>query len=180
MRIIIRAVRDRAPYIDYLTERLPAAEWCFDQKRNAMDTFLRALDMAGNDPVVHMEDDTLLTDGFLPALRAAIAERPGRVIQFFSMRKADLSIGSRWDGDFMMGQCFYLPAGYSAALREYWPRWPGKIEHPTGLDTMVCDWLKSRREKYWLHVPSLVDHRDCKSLINPRRSTKRQSLTFKP
>ena len=47
MRIIIRAVRDRAPYIDYLTERLPAAEWCFDQKRNAMDTFLRALDMAG-------------------------------------------------------------------------------------------------------------------------------------
>jgi hypothetical protein len=79
MRIIIRAVRDRAPYIDYLTERLPAAEWCFDQKRNAMDTFLRALDMAGNGPVVHMEDDTVLSEGFLPALRAAIAERPDQL-----------------------------------------------------------------------------------------------------
>lgn len=178
MRIIIRAVRDRAPYIDYLTQRLPAAEWCFDQKRNAMDTFLRALDMAGQDAVVHMEDDTLLNDWFLPRLRAAIAQHPDKVIQFFSMRKADLSIGSRWDGNFMMGQCFYLPAGYSAAIRAYYPVWPNREKHPTGLDTMVGDWLKSRREKYWLHVPSLVDHRDCKSLIDPRRSTKRQSLTF--
>ena len=33
-------------YFEELTERLPAAEWCFDQKRNAMDTFLRALEMA--------------------------------------------------------------------------------------------------------------------------------------
>lgn len=178
MRIIIRAVRDRAPYIEYLQARLPEAEFCFDQKRNAMDTFLRALEMAGSDAVVHMEDDTLLQDWFMPSLKSAVAQHPDNVIQFFSMRKADLSIGSRWDGNFMMGQCFYLPAGYSALIREYHAAWPNKEKHPTGLDTMIGDWLKKRREKYWLHVPSLVDHRDCKSIIDPRRSTKRQSLTF--
>lgn len=173
-------MRDRAPYIDYLTQQLPLAEWCFDQKRNAMDTFLRALEMAGQDAVVHMEDDTILSNGFMPRLKAAIAENPNKVIQFFSMRKADLTIGSRLDGSFMMGQCFYLPAGYSAAIRAYYPTWHNREKHPTGLDTMIADWLKSRREKYWIHVPSLVDHRDCKSLIDRRRSTKRQSLTFQP
>lgn len=178
-RIIIRAMREREPFIAYLTQELPHAEWCFDQKRNAMDTFLRALEMAGSQSAVHMEDDTILCDGFVQKLEAAIAQHPHHVVQFFSMRSADLTVGSRWDGDFMMGQCFYLPPGYSEQIRNYYEYWPNKEKHPTGLDTMVCDWLKFRRMKYWLHVPSLVDHRDCKSLINPRRSTKRQSKTFK-
>lgn len=48
----------------------------------------------------------------------------------------------------------------------------------SGLDLMVADWLKGRREKYWIHVPSLVQHRTLPSLIDSRRSTKRQSQTF--
>lgn len=178
MRIIIRAVRERAEFIAYLQRELPSAEWCFDERRDAMDTFLRALNMAGDDPVVHMEEDVILCKGFLEKLEREIAARPENVVQFFSMRKADLEIGSRWDNNFLMGQCFYLPRGVSRAIYDFHTLWPGKTIHPTGLDNMVSDWLKSRKEKYWIHVPSLVDHRVTKSAINPKRSTKRQSLTF--
>jgi hypothetical protein len=47
MRIIIRAVKERAEFIDYLQKHLPNAEWCFDKTKNAMDTFLDAMQMAG-------------------------------------------------------------------------------------------------------------------------------------
>jgi len=177
-RIIIRAVRDRTEFIVYLQSRLPQAEWCFDKTRNAMDTFLSAMEMAGDEPAVHMEEDVILTRGFVEKLEAAIAERPHEVIQFFSMRKADLTIGSRYDGNFMMNQCFYLPAGMSRKLLEFRPEWKQADKHPTGFDILMADYFKSVRLKYWLHVPSLVEHRVCKSMIDPRRSSKRQSLTF--
>lgn len=178
-RIIIRAVPERAEFIAYLKERLPSAEWCMDQKRNAMDTFLRALEMAGDDPVVHMEEDVILCDSFVSDLEAAIAKRPTKVIQFFSMRGKDLTIGSRLDRNFLAACCFYLPASYSKNIHAYYDRWPHLSVHPTGLDLMVADWLKSRKEDYWINVPSIVDHRKAKSAINPRRSSARQSLTFR-
>jgi hypothetical protein len=65
-------------------------------------------------------------------------------------------------------------------MRQFYDDWAvdNLEDHPNGTDQMVCDFLKSRREKYWLHVPSLVDHRIAVSMIDPRRSSKRQSLTF--
>lgn len=177
-RIIIRAMPERADMVDTLLADLPDALICYDQQRDAMDTFLRALALAGDEPAVHMEEDVRLASNFRDRLEAAIAERPEHVIQFFSMRKADLTTGSRWDSNYLMLQCTYLPAEYSALIRAYAPVWPARKEHPTGCDTLIRDWLKARRERYWIHVPSLVDHLPVKSLIDPRRSTKRQSLTF--
>jgi hypothetical protein len=177
-RIIVRAVRDRIGYIEYLQENLPQAEWAFDTQRNAMHTFLTALKMAGDDAVVHMEEDVLLAPNFVSRLEAVIAKHPDKVIQFFSMRKDDIEVGSRMDGNFLMGQCFYLPKGYSKEVLAFYSVWDGLKEHPTGLDTMVGDWLRKRKEKYWIEIPNLVDHRIGKSQIDPRRSSKRISKTF--
>ena len=151
-----------------------------DQKKSAIDTFLRSLMMAGNEPCIHMEEDVILTKDFYNKIHNAISERPKSFIQFFSMRKKDLTEGSRWDGNFLMNQCFYAPDGYSKLMLDYFPKWADKKikDHPNGTDQMVCDFLKSRKEKYWIHCPSLVDHRIAKSTIDPRRSSKRQSLTF--
>lgn len=179
MRYIIRAVKDRTEFIAYLQKHLPEAEWCFDKTRNAMDTFLEAMRMAGDGPCVHMEEDILLTRDFQKKIKAEIDKAPDEIIQFFSMREADLTKGSRYDSSYMMNQCFYLPAGYSRMIHDFYAVWDGKVKDPTGTDTMINDWLKSRREKYWISVPSLVEHRVCKSAINPRRSSKRQSKTFK-
>lgn len=181
VNIILRTCGGREAYRDYLIRCIPGLIVVQDTTQNAMDTFLEALRVAGNDPAVHIEDDIILTSHFCEKLQSAIAERPGEVIQFFSMRKADIEIGSRYDSGrtFMMNQCFYLPAKYSAWIMEYYRVWSRKETHPTGYDILIADWLKSRKEKYYIYVPSLVQHRKCKSLINPRRGNNRQSLTFR-
>jgi hypothetical protein len=177
-RIIIRAVRERQPYVDYLMENLPDAEVCWDTTRNAMNTFLDALRMAGDDPVIHMEDDAVLAENFRERVQAEIAKRPNTVIQFFSMRKDDIEVGCRMDGNFLAAVCFYFPAGYSKELLAYFPIWGNRKIHPTGLDTMIGDWLKKRKERYWIVVPNLANHQIGKSAIDSRRSSKRVSKTF--
>ncbi|MDD2286493.1 MAG: hypothetical protein PHQ11_13975 [Paludibacter sp.] len=169
----------RQDCIDYLQRYLPNAEYLIDVG-NARDAFLEAMRTAENDAVVHMEEDIWLTQGFQNKIEAVIREHPNEVIQFFSMRKADIEVGSRYEPGrtFMMNQCFYLPEGYSRAILDYFPRWPAKDEHRAGHDIMIADFLKERKDKYFLSVPSLVDHREGKSLIHPRRPTKRQAKVF--
>lgn len=178
--MIVKAVPERIEYIKYLKENLSEVEFCIDQKRSAWDTFLRSLEMAGNDECIHMEEDIILTNNFKSKILASISERPNCFIQFFSMRKKDLTEGSRWDNNFLMNQCWYAPKGYSKYILEFALDWAkdNLEKHPSGTDTMVCDFLKSRKEKYWIHCPSLVNHRVAKSMIDSRRSSKRQSLTF--
>lgn len=177
-RIIIRGVPQRRPWIDYLRRHLPSAIVCMDADRNAMHTFEAALVMAGAEAALHMEDDTVLTRGFGPKVAAVLAERPDVVVQFFSRRKEDAA-GPHWGSSFIYGQCFYTPAGVSMALLEFLPGWQAAHpEHPTGLDYAVNDFLRSRKQRCWVHVPSLVQHREGVSAIDPRRARRRQSKTF--
>lgn len=176
--VIIRACRERQTWVDYLLDRLPGAVVVYDTTRNAMDTFFEALQVAEGRPVIHMEDDALLARRFGPKAESVIGEHPDTAIQFFSMRKKDIEVGSRWEPGrtFLAGVCFYLPAGMSNRLLRY--DWPRKVEHPTGLDLMIADLLREGKEKYWLQVPNLAQHRFGRSLIDGRRSRYRQSLTF--
>lgn len=180
-RLLIRAVAgQRRECIKYLKRHLKGAEFVWDTTRNAYTTFLAALHKAGADPAVHMEDDIFLTRDFRVRLEDAIGLRPDAVIQFFSMRKKDLTVGSRWEmgSGYMMLQCTYFPAGLSKALLDYGEVWPERETHAGGPDSLVAAFLKDRRMRYWIHVPNLVEHRVMKSLIDPRRSSRRQSLTF--
>jgi len=178
MRVIIRSTPECIEYQAYLSRHIPDAEWIVDtDRRGSMATFLDAMRLAADDPTLVLEDDILLTEGFLQKAHDAASWHPTSVIQFFSMRQADLTEGSRWDRKFSMNQCTFFPAGYGPEIAAYHDRWPAR-DVRTGYDTMINDWLASRREPYWLHVPSLVEHRVCKSRIDPRRSSKRQSKTF--
>lgn len=178
--IIIRACKERTDYIKQIVNHIPDAIIVWDQCGNAMETFYRALEAAGDAPVIHMEDDVLLAENFRAKAESIIAVHCNEVVQMFSMRKKDIAIGSRREPGrtFLMGQCFYVPQYLSADIRAYAGNWSRHQEHPTGLDTMVSDYLRKNRLQYWLHVPSLVQHRECISLIDSRRSKYRQSPTF--
>ncbi len=180
MRYIIRAMSEREECINYLKRHLPNAEYLIDVPGNAMSGFLEAMWTAGLDAAIHMEEDIYLTQDFRDKAEAIIDCHKDEVIQFFSMRQADIDIGSRYEPGrtFMMNQCFYLPAGYSKEILEYYPGWPQKEVHKTGYDILIADFLKERKEKYFLSVPSLVDHRRGRSLINPRRPNSRQAKVF--
>jgi len=153
-----------------------------DTTQSAWDTFYRALLQAGHDAALHMEDDIILTQGFNEKVESVIASMPDTAIQFFSMRKADLTEGSRWDNSFLMAQCFYLPAGWSRRMSEYMLRQDRddpKLLYKEPLDMVVRFYFKKvEKKKYWIHCPSLVDHLEGKSVIDPKRSSKRQSKTF--
>lgn len=178
MKVIVRNAGERS--IDHIQNEVPDLI-VVRNNENAMSAFCEALDSAGDDSALHLEDDIELCDNFYKRVTEIIAENPDTVIQFFSMRKDDLTIGTRYIAGrkFLMGQCFYLPKGMSKAIREYKETWKRIEEHPTGLDTMIGDYLGDNKLQYLNICPNLVDHLPVKSLINPRRSTKRQSLTFR-
>lgn len=182
-RIIISTVLpERQLYYEYLKRKLPQAEFSFDQGKNAMNTFLNALEMAGDDPAIFMEDDAILTKDFVNKIEYQIMMRPKHVINFFSRRKADETEGSRYiaGGNYSSNVCFYVPEGFAAALLRYSKLWIRENieEHPTGMDFLVKDFLAKNRMKYFNHVPSLVQHRVGKSSISTRRARERISKTF--
>lgn len=182
---IVRAVLpDRQAFVNEIIAALPDALLVTDRKWDAMDTFLRALETAGRRPALHLEDDVSLAPGFRARAAALLNEHQHEPVQLFSIRAiADRRHGARWElgSQFLMGQCFYLPAEMSRDLRgyaDYWRESDRGHEHPTGLDLMVADFLRERRIHYWHHVPSLVQHRPSTSLIDHRRARTRQSPTF--
>lgn len=177
MRVIVTAM-PWSPYLTYLRGRIPPLEVVMDSTLNAFDTFQASLSQQGIDPAIKLEDDALLTRNFLSKAEAVIANGPSVVMQFFSMRKADLVLGSRLDRKYSSNVGMYLPAGYALPLLDYSRAWRAMHpEHPTGYDLMMDDWLKSRSEPHWIVVPNLVDHRKGPSRIGPR-SSERKSLTF--
>jgi hypothetical protein len=152
----------------------------WDQHHNSLDTWQSLLAVAGGDPVVVLEDDVRLTDGWASKVEAVIAEHPDDVIQFFSNRKADVTRGSRWEPgrSFLMNQCHYLPAGVAAELLEFSHGWrANNPQHPSGQDVATAAWMRRTGRQYWLHVPSLVQHMPWRSVLGTR-SKGRQSRTF--
>jgi len=165
--------------IDYLKTNIPEAEFLIDIG-TARESFCEALRLAGVDPVVIMEEDIWLTNNFKDKIEVVISDHQNEVVQFFSMRKDDVEIGSRYEPGrtFMMNQCTYFPSGYAKEILEYYKRWPDRDKYVSACDILIADFLKERKEKYFLHVPSLVNHRVGKSIINPRRPTNRQAKVF--
>lgn len=180
LRVLVRACRERSEWVREILAQLPQAEVIWDQDRNAMTTFRRAMEAAGDAAALHIEDDALLCEHFQRRFTGVLDRARGMPIQLFSMRSADLTIGSRFapGSTFLAAVCFYLPPGFSMGVLDLSRSWPRIAEHPTGCDLLVADYLKSRRCRYWLEVPNLADHRFGVSLIDRRRSRYRRSLTF--
>jgi hypothetical protein len=156
------------------------AQFIKDEKHDAVDTWTRTLEAAGNDPVIVLEDDVQLTPNWREKIEAVIEEHSTQVIQFFSMRGADETVGSRLEPGrtFMMNQCYYLPAEWAHKLLLWLPSWRELNPNENGYDLAMAAFMKARGEKYWLSVPSLVQHEPWTSQIESRRPRNRQSRTF--
>lgn len=146
----------------------------WDQKRSAWSTWLMVLRAMGQGPAIILEDDVRLCSGWREKVEEGIADHPDSVIRFFSQGGPG---GWRPGIQYYCNPCSYFPKGAAASLRE-WIR-----THPTGHlrglhDHSVGEWLASRGEDYWTHVPSLVQHESFRSLIDPNRPLVRQSPTF--
>lgn len=183
--------KNREHWVEELKSQIPNLEISFDNftdagkfKNTSYKNFQQALQMAGDDACVQLEDDIILCNDFYNKILKSISERLDEVIQFFSMRKKDLTIGSRYEsgGNFLMHQCFYLPKGMAKKLFDYSFEFEDMCkqdEHISPNDLVTQYYFKEQKIKYWIHIPNLVDHKIAKSMIDKRRSSKRQSFTFK-
>lgn len=94
--------------------------------------------------------------------------------------KPDTAIGSRWDSDFVNTQCFYVPPMTAPSIVGFYGSWPGPRDgrrRDACFDLGLADWLRAQGLRYWLHVPSLVQHRaDVRSAVGHARN--RISATF--
>lgn len=166
--------------ISELKAAVPELELCIDTEGDAMKNFMRLITWT-NGPAVLIEDDAEPCLGFREKITAAVSRCPHRIINFFSLRKKDYEVGAPFfeSGSKYIGNvCFYLPPWYGYQIAEYYKTWERKKEHPTGYDLLMADWLKSRKEDYLQWFPHLVNHRICKSLIDPRRSSRRTDARF--
>lgn len=149
---------------------------------NAMETFMKSVEMSRDDDCLNLEDDIILCDNFLERVNEVIARHPDKMISFFTLKNRPMGDNVESSKTFCMNQCVYMPKWLNRLLIQYYPKWintsRGK-DNPTGYDYMMSDLLDIIKEKYILYQPSLVQHIEMKSRINPRRSTKRQSKTFK-
>lgn len=185
---IAKTCKGREKYIEYLKLEIDDLVISYDSfidtgiNDRAYQNFQQSLFMAGENATVQLEDDILLCDDFTNKIIEKINERPNEIIQFFSMRKADLEIGSRYEtgSKYMMMQCTYLPAGMAKRIYDFSLTFNTiRKEKNSPTDICVAYFMKQNKLKYWVCVPNLVDHIEGVSRINKRRSSKRQSLTFK-
>jgi|14BtaG_2_1085337.scaffolds.fasta_scaffold13413_3 GR25 family glycosyltransferase involved in LPS biosynthesis len=180
MKILVTAIKSRKEYVDEMSKQIPQLEIIWDKYNDCMETFNRAWTSFGEESRIIFQDDILLTENFMDKAIKVINQHSDKVITFFSLKKDDDKSGSRlMDGrTYCMNQCYYLPEGYGKAIHEYGKTWKRKAEHPTADDYLMADFLTDHKLKYLISVPSLVQHREVVSVIDSRRSKKRQSKTF--
>lgn len=173
-RFLVRCVPERLHFVEEMEAVIPGLERVMDKHRHAMLTFMDAMREAGDDAAVHFEDDAQLCTDFMQRIAPWLEmEFP---VQFFSRTRT--AAGWQPGGSFAYTICFYLPPGMSKEILHFAPAWPGHKIHRTGFDLMMADYFSRTGMGYWKVMPSLVQHRETVSAINPRRSTKRQTKAF--
>ena len=179
-RVIVTAIQTRNSYVQYLQKHIPDLEVVWDKTQNAMETFLRATEIAGNDPVIRLEEDICLTKNWREKVELEIQNRPNTLINFFSRSKYDADMGSHKRGGsrFNYNCCVYYPQGFAKNIFAHYKVWADKEKHPTGTDLMIADYMDKNNMSYWQVVPSLVNHAISISQIDRRRPRRRQSNTF--
>jgi hypothetical protein len=177
---IVTAVESRREYVEYMQKHIPNLIVVWDEKNDAMDTFMRAWGQYPDRASVRLQDDLCLTKNFVEKVMFYIKQYPNDVIKFFSRSKYDITKGTRWrlGSKWMMNQCYYLPKGTSGKIFDFANQWERMEDHPNGDDELMAEFFQKNKIKHLNVCPSMVEHAEIVSAIDKRRARKRQSTTF--
>ena len=178
MLYVVRAVESRKPFVDEILKQIPEAIVHYDYGGDAMKSYLYVCEhiVAGR-PAVLLEDDIILTSNFKEKIEKVISKYPDMLINFFSLSKIHTESRLQNGRQYCSSLCEYFPLGFSKKVVDAYEHWPLRDKEPNAYDYLV-GYAWGYRNKYIEWCPNLVQHRECKSVINPRRSSKRQSITF--
>ena len=179
MKIIVRKMPQMV--LDKSFEQIEGKyETCF--AGNAMETFMKSVELSKDDNCLNMEDDIVLCKDFMNKVEEVVSKYPTKVISFFTLKDRPNGANIEKARTFCMNQCVYMPKWFNNLLLQYYPKWlkTERGQQPGhAYDYMMADLLSLVGEDYILYQPSLVQHMEMKSRIDPRRSTHRTSKTFK-
>lgn len=196
MKFIVTTCKGREECVDYLSHQIPNLIVNKDDfdfpgifKSTAWFNYRRSFQLAGNEACLMMEDDIVLCQNFVSKALSEIEKDPFNIITFFSMKKKDAELGTRYmpGKTFMMMQCVYYPAEFSRFFVDYMDLWYKKrVDDPSlqkhfhcPIDIVVAEYLNYCKVNYKIVVPNLVQHLGLKSEINPKRNPGRYSTTYK-
>ena len=176
---VIRAVRERTEYVNEILKQIPdAIVYWDDEYHDAMKSYLHVCgQIIGDRPAVLLEDDVILTSDFKRKIERVIEEYSGMLISFFSLSKKFTSPHFKKGREHCMAQCEYYPPGFGTRVVCAYETWPLRDTEPNATD-YLAGYAWGYANPYLVWCPSFVQHREVKSVINPRRSSKRQSITF--
>lgn len=184
MKSVIMAVRKRAPMVDYLQSHLPDVTVCWDdistgKKEGVWPTFLKTMQIHGDEGHLHFEDDATLCVDFYEKALEVIGDGT-HVVQFMYRWHEFKHEGNYPKGliakpgsTFAYTCAFYLPPGYGTKIANYAPYWDQYARlHPNSIigsrggmsatrfcfDYLIADWLTHTKQKYIAPGPSLVQH----------------------
>jgi hypothetical protein len=148
--------------VQYQATHIPQLEIVCDTKREgAWRNWMNVLERAGGDGYLHIEDDATLTVDFLAKAEYEIGD--GSIpVQFFSLNEGET--GPAASRTFVMTQAVWVPPGHAALLLRYGPRWQvhGRKHWFNGgkhhYDLAMGDFWHEHGLRYWLVMPSLVQH----------------------
>ena len=72
----MRTCIGREDYARYVHEQIPNLIELKDEVSDPMQNFMNALEVAGDDEAIHLEDDAILVDGFIEKAQAVIDTNP--------------------------------------------------------------------------------------------------------
>lgn len=179
MLYVIRAVREREEYVKEMLKQLPEAIVYWDDEfHNAMKSYLYVCkNIIKDQPAILLEDDAILTSNFKEKIEAVVEQYPKILIKFFDLGRTYKKPHFKFGREYCSNVCEYFPEGFGLKVVEAYETWPDKEKEPNAYDYLV-GYAWGWKKPFLVWCPSLVQHRDCKSAINSRRSTRRQSLTF--
>ncbi len=152
-----------------------------DTGDGAMKTFLNCL-VCGDGDMLYLEDDAILCKDFIKKVDKELDELGrDKIVQFFSLKKSVDKTTLMGGGTYCGNVCLFIPNKIRLGILKFYEEWKNSkvgVENPTAMDYLVRDYLKKTKQKYYLVVPNLVQHQVGKSVIDPRRSSKRQSLYY--
>lgn len=176
---VVRAVKSRAEYVEEIRKQIPELIVYWDEFGSARESYVHTCkNIVGDKRCVLMEDDIILTANFKEKIEKVISKNPDILINFFSLSKKYTTPHFKKGREFCMDQCVYLPKGFGTRIAEAYKTWPDKDKYISAVD-FLTGYAWGKNKDYLVWCPSLVQHRACKSVINPKRSSKRQSITFK-
>jgi len=121
------------------------------------EPFVALLRDLGGVPLVYLEDDLQFTEYFESKLLQEIEKDPDVFTSFFCSRKEPTETKMLSPSTFVLNLCLYMPVWFQQGIMDFYDTASDEI---TGLhaDTLIKAYLQSKKQKYKMVIPSLVQH----------------------